>query len=274
VSRRFVAPQRGEIPAGRFGHPVFAACAGRSDWLQGDAWPGTEALNLALEVTSDGDAHLRFVEQSPTLLDDGLHYEQRIQRDGRIATRPHNWHDLFNALIWIRYPALKRALNGRQVEAIDLVGLKVRSRAQSALTHFDEGGAIIIVRDAEILALWNTHDWHGLFWRHRTAWVDGRIEIAAVFGHALLEHALQPQQLLVAKCIAVATTAGAQQTCAHVAQAIAAGTVLTDPQELRPLPLSGVPGWHPQDNEEDFYRDAACFRPLRDGRTYPTPLAL
>lgn len=271
AARRFVAPLRGQIAAGCFDHPVFSAYAAQHHWLRSEHWPDIEAMNLVLHSDADNIA-LSFADQSQTLLDDGLHYEQRIHHDGRIATRPHNWHDLFNALIWIRYPALKHALNRRQVEEIDRMGLKVRSRAQSALTHFDEGGAVIVVRDPDLMALWDAHDWHGLFWRERSAWKDGRIVIAAVFGHALLEHALQPEQLLVAKCIVVATTADAEQVIAPLAEAIAAGALLTDPQELRPLPLSGIPGWHPENESEDFYRQAACFRPLREGRTYPSAM--
>lgn len=271
VTRRFVAPRRDQVATECFDHPVFAACVNQRHWLQGDAWPTIEVMNAALQAESDGIAGLQFVAQSQSLLDDGMHYEQRIHRAGRIATRLHNWHDLFNALVWIRHPALKRALNRRQVEEIERVGLKIRSRAQSALTHFDEGGAIVIVRDRDLLARWDAHDWSGLFWRERSAWDDGRIELAAVFGHALLEHALQPQQLLVAKCIAVVTTAEAEQAIACVAEAIVAGALLTDPQELRPLPLSGIPGWHPENDDEDFYQTAACFRPLRQGRTYPLP---
>jgi hypothetical protein len=49
--------------------------------------------------------------------------------------------------------------------------------------------------------------------------------------------------------------------------------VLNDPQELRPLPVSGVPGWHANTGDESFYTAAPCFQPLRAGRTYPAPLA-
>ena len=58
----------------------------------------------------------------------------------------------------------------RQVAEIDRVGSKQRSRAQCALTHFDEGGVIVLLRDPALLPLWNAHDWHGLFWRERMAW--------------------------------------------------------------------------------------------------------
>ncbi len=265
-----MAPSREQVAAGCFDHPVFAACAAQRDWLEGATWPSIHAMNRALQMDSR-NAGLTLVEQSQSLLDDGLHYEQRIRHHGCIATRMCNWHDLFNALAWMAYPELKRALNRRQVEEIYRMGLKTRSRAQSALTHFDEGGAVVIVRDSDLVALWNAHDWHGLFWRERSAWNDGRIGITAVFGHALLEHALEPQQLLVAKCIVVATMANAQQANARVAEMIAAGELLSDPQELRPLPLSGIPGWHAQSDSEEFYRQAACFRPLREGRTYPSP---
>ena len=268
ASRRFVAPLRSQVAATCFDHPVFSACAAWRGWLEGAEWPCIEALNLAL-ARDPGHSGLAFVEQSQLLLDDGRHYEQRIHDTGRIATRACNWHDLFNALAWIAYPELKRALNRRQVEEIDRTGLKSRSRAQSALTHFDEGGAVAIVRDPALMVLWDAHDWHGLFWAGRSAWTDGRIEIASVFGHALLEHALEPRQLLVAKCIVVATTEDAQQANARVAKAIAAGALLNDPQELRPLPLSGIPGWHADTGDETFYERAACFRPLREGRKYP-----
>jgi len=269
--RRFVAPLRAQVAADCFDHPVFSAYIRQRDWLYGEDWPDIDAMNHALHSDSSNTA-LSFVEQSQAMPGDGLHYEQRIHRDGRIATRPRNWHDLFNAMAWICYPELKRALNRRQVEEIERMGLKVRSRAQAALTHFDEGGAVVVVRDPGALALWNANDWHGLFWRERAAWADGRIAIAAVFGHALLEHALEPQQLLVAKCNAVSTPADTGQAIACVTEAITRHTLLNDPQELRPLPLAGIPGWHLANEDEAFYRHAACFRPLREGRTYPLPL--
>ena len=223
------------------------------------------------------NAHLpQFVAQTTELLRDGLHYEQRIAERGQIATRTRNWHDLLNALIWLRFPSLKAALNARQVAEIAHVGSKQRSRAQCALTHFDEGGAIVLLRDPELLSLWDAHDWHGLFWRERAAWSDGRIEVL-VFGHALLEHALKPAQLLVSKTLAVSVPQNGKMedaAIAAVAVAIHRGELLNDPQELRPLPLSGIPGWHVDNAVESFYREAPCFRPLRAGRSYPEPIAL
>jgi hypothetical protein len=91
--------------------------------------------------------------------------------------------------------------------------------------------------------------------------------------------------LLVGKALAVVDADGSHALarpgpqeqagcCAleRVGAAIAASEVLNDPQELRPLPLSGIPGWHPASDADGFYASAACFRPLRPGRSYPAPL--
>lgn len=214
-----------------------------------------------------------FVAQTPTLLSDGLHYEQRIAERGDIATREANWHDLFNALVWLRYPAIKRALNARQVAEILHMGPKLRSRAQYAMTHFDEAGVVVTLRDRSLLSLWDAHDWHGLFWRERLAWQDGRATVE-LFGHALLEHALSPGKLLVGKALVFLADHGTVAADDACASAIASGRLLHDPLDLRPLPLSGLPGWHPESVAEMFHRETACYQPRRDGRRYPPPACL
>ena len=235
--------------------------------LKGDAWPLIDQLNTGLPP----DAAYRFVAQTPALLADGLHYEQRIAERGDIATRERNWHDLLNALVWLRHPALKQALNQRQVAEIAHMGPKDRSRAQYALTHFDEGGVIVCLRDPALLALWDAHDWQGLFWKQRHAWLDGTIRLE-LFGHAMLELALDPAKLLVGKALVFQSSAAdSSGISARCAEMIASGELLNDPLELRPLPLSGLPGWHRESGEEAFHRTAACYQPKRAGRKYPAP---
>jgi len=268
---RFVSPARDQIDPHVFQRQPLSAWHEFTPWLTGPTWPDVADLNDAVH-----DSTLpQFVAQTPALLADGLHYEQRIAERGQVATRPGNWHDLLNALVWRRFPALKKALNVRQVAEIAQVGPKRRTRAQCALTHFDEAGIGVAVRDPALLALWDAHDWHGLFWRERAAWQDGRI-VATVFGHALLEHALTPEKYLCGKALVVQLPADAadESALAAAAVAIADRLVLNDPQELRPLPLSGIPGWHAGNDVEHFYRDAPCFQPLRVGRRYPAPLVL
>lgn len=277
--RRLVAPARGSVHPCCFDSPLFDGFRRHSAWFTAPEWPPFDVMNAALVGAHHphSGAPLRFVEQTPALLADGLHYEQRIYERGEIATRAGSWHDLFNALIWIEQRALKAALNARQVADVSKVGQAQRTRAQCALTHFDEGGALVVLRDRSLLRRWDAHDWHGLFCGERAAWSDGRAQ-AFIVGHALLEHALLPEPVHTAKCIVVLGDHEAvsgkldASTCASVAKAISNGEVLLDPQELRPLPLSGIPGWHPATSLDSFYGEAPCFRPLRDGRLYPAPL--
>jgi hypothetical protein len=272
---RFSAPARELVDPAVFAQPPLSQWNEFAALLSGTQWPGIGALNDFVHNAANANLP-QFVAQTPELLRDGLHYELRIAQSGQIATRTRNWHDLLNALIWLRFPALKAALNARQVVEIDQVGSKQRSRAQCALTHFDEGGAVVLLRDPDLLPLWDAHDWHGLFWRERAAWSDGRMRVL-VFGHALLEHALKPTQLLVSKTVAVSVPQNVnveEAAIAAVAASIRRGELLNDPQELRPLPLSGIPGWHVDNAVEDFYRNAPCFRPLRAGRSYPKPIVV
>jgi hypothetical protein len=235
--------------------------------MQHAHWPSLDELNAA----RPSGQHECFVAQTLDLLDDGLHYEQRIAERGEIATREANWHDLFNAFAWLRYPTLKRALNAQQMVEIAAMGPRERSRPQYAMTHFDEAGVVVVLRDSRLLELWDAHDWHGLFWCHRSAWQDGRASVH-VFGHALLEHALTPEKLLVGKALVVMGDLGEEQAIATCAAQIRAGNQLRDPLELRPLPLSGLPGWHPESDTEEFHLCTECYQPKREGRRYPHPM--
>lgn len=273
-------------------------------------WPSIADLNRFRKRVEAHDQHLRptFIAQTPDLLADGLHYETRIARHEQLATRERNSHDLYNALIWLRHPELKWALNARQVADIARVGPKARTRGQCALTHFDEAGVIVWITDEQLLAAWDRHDWHEFFLVSRAAW--GRDIAITVFGHALLDHATDPQHVATAKAIALRVdrdhlqvrhaSSGAEDRRAQilhetkheltrtlnsivpswpeaervVAAAIRACYLLDDPQHLRPLPLAGIPGWHRGNTDPEFFRSAPCFRPLRPGRVYPRPFAL
>lgn len=233
---------------------------------------------------ADAIARPTFVAQTPQLLADGLHYEQRIAGHA-LATREGDAHDFFNALVWLRHPQLKWALNQRQCEDIATMGTKMRSRGQYAMTHFDEAGAIVWLAEDEALACWNAHEWEGLFRRHRHAW-GTRIAVT-VFGHALLEHVAQRDLLPMGRCIAVRVEADEitlrsdhlgviaewPENETQIAAAIRNGDLLSDPQQLRPLPLAGLPGWHADGDASDFF-ELPCFRPARSGRVYDAPLVL
>lgn len=259
---RYRASAREAVDSAVFARPPLDAWRDYEALLQAPAWPMIEQLN---QLRSDPET-ARFATQTSSLLSDGLHYEQRIAERGEIATRPDNWHDLLNALVWLRYPGIKRALNARQIAEIARMGPKERSRAQYALTQFDEAGVLVTLHDPTLLVLWDAHDWYGLFWGQRDAWLDGRITVQ-VFGHALLELALTPGRMLVGK--ALAFWPPHERECAS---AIARGRLLNDPLELRPLPLAGIPGWFAGNADEAFHHSAVCYQSKRAGRSYPSPL--
>ena len=261
--RRFVAPPREDVDAASFRHPLFGEYGDLLDLAAAARWPEIEVLNARMPASGP-----RFVRQDAALLTDGLHYEERIAR-GRIATRPENWHDLFNALVWMRHPALKHALNQQQCRHIARMGTSERSPAQQALTQFDETGVIVQVSDPSLLDLWDRHDWTALFHANAKRWHDGGIAVVAVVGHALMEQSLVPGRLLVGKCLVVRGDPAV--AVARVAASIAAGGILAAPSELRPLPLAGIPGWHAGQGEA-FYTQEGYFRPLREWRVYPPPL--
>ncbi|MGH8050114.1 MAG: DUF3025 domain-containing protein [Arenimonas sp.] len=260
--RVFISPARENVDKCIFRHPVFQDVADFLPWASSGEWPDVAALNQsgsALLHAYTGKS-LVFAKQTAELLNDGLHYEQRIFQSGLIATRENNWHDLFNAMMWLKYPRIKSALNARQWGDIEQHGLKTRTPAQCAMTLFDEAGAIVSI-PADMLDCWKQHDWHGLFIKHAEDWRSGRARVA-VFGHALLDHALVTETLLVAKCIVQDEKTDLAAGIDSLADDIHAGTVLRANSELRTLPLCGIPGWHSAGDSAAFVSTAACFSPL------------
>lgn len=270
-------------------HPLLRVWGDHADLIdRADRVTAVELERLRLAaVAADRIARPQFRAQDAELLGDGLHYETRIAERGVLATRECNAHDLFNALVWLRHPSLKRALNARQVADIAEVGPKQRTRGQCALTHFDEAGAIVWLADPALLRAWDGHDWRALFGARRADW--GRSIAVTVFGHALVEHVWNGHDLPVAKALVVRVAEGALEVRrrgagamleswpeaeVRVADAIACGGLLADPQELRPLPLAGIPGWHARNASPVFYDAAPCFRPLRPGRRYGSAFGL
>lgn len=271
---RFVAPERAAVTGQLIDQPAFAGLGAYRHLLVGPTWPSLAELNSALLPLRHRVTGKSLALQAQESFDDGENYELRIFQRGLIATRSGNWHDLLNALVWKQFPAIKSALNAGQVEDMARVGLRQRTRRQCAFTQFDEAGAVVVLRDPTLLALWDQHDWDALFLRRGDAWRDGSITLK-VFGHALFEHALNPDMLLVAKTLVIVdgdNCLGEDSIDQYIAAAIAAGACLGDPQELRPLPMSGIPGWHHEPQDAAFYRDKPCFRPMRAGRRYPAPL--
>ena len=177
----------------------------------------------------------------------GEAYEAFIARSGTVPTRD-NLHDLFNGLIWRQQPALKRRLNALQAAHIAAQGVQpTRGPLRDALTLFDEHGALWADAPPPLAQALAARDWHALFVTHRALWRETRFEI---FGHALLEQlAVAPRKALTAHVLL-------GDPLAWPAERWAAKPFL-------PLPVLGIPGWWPANEETAFYADAAVFRPAR-----------
>ena len=233
-------------------------------------WPNAAGLNrLTRDFLPTVQALPRFVCQSE-LADDGEYYEQIIFNHGHIPTRPDNWHDLFNGLIWLQFPQIKRLLNQLHMQDIEQFGVNPRTLRRNNLTHFDECGVILAVEEGHeyLLDALADHQWHRVFVEHRSAW--GQKIHPHVFGHANLEMLLQPFIGLTGKWLGVSVAAGyaelplKQQLSLldqRVVQHIKSDDVFARRHALLPIPLLGIPGFYAANQDPDFYHNSDYFRP-------------
>lgn len=234
--------------------------------LAGRGFPSCEQLNALLPegLSSTSGQPIRFVP-SDQLSDDA--YEHRIYTTGQVSTRPNNWHDLFNALVWMRYPRIKVAMNALHHRAGPLQADGKRGCLRDALTLFDECGVIVVSDQPDLLrALAQRH------WLEAFQAPDFSTSVTlSVCGHAMLEKYLSPYKSMTAKALLIHVSTGLMNTprpelLRVLDTEISAGMLnerlLTQPACLTPLPLAGVPGWWPEEeqNVDDFYRDTQVFR--------------
>ena len=182
-------------------------------------------------------------------------YEAFIHRTGQVPTRD-NLHDLFNALVWLRFPQTKRRLNELQAAQIARDGVQAtRGPVRDALTVFDENAAFLHAPDL----LWNAlaaKDWHTLFVTQRALWQQATL---VLFGHALLEKLAAPRKGITAHVYRVSPASSALTDWdACVAYDISAKKLATKP--FAHLPVLGVPGWWPANEAPGFYDDTTVFR--------------
>jgi hypothetical protein len=251
--------------------PIFEALAPLLERLPQERFPRLDDLNaLATSATrSGGGAPIRFVPPAPASKALEAQYEIRVFRSGAIQTRPDNWHDLFNALVWLTFPKAKAVLNRSHCEQIEARrGEKLRGTVRDVLTLFDEGGVMVASADAELSALLREFRWKELFWARRAGVL--RSMRFHVFGHAIYAKALDPYKGVTAKALIIDVAPAfiaaplAQQLPeldARAAAYFADAEVLTSTRHLSPLPVLGVPGWEPANEREAYYEDASHFRP-------------
>ena len=235
----------------------------------GDAIAAFNAGAGALGVCNANGLPLRFVPQDE--LPEGRAYEEFIGATGCVPTRD-NLHDFFNALVWLTFPRIKQQLNALQSAQIALAGVgKSRGPARDGATIYDENSALLVVRDSDdgraLVDALRGHRWQEAFCRRRAAF--GQDAQVWLFGHALMEKLVAPRKAITAHTRVIVAGDGyftlapdAQRAWidGHEAGALAAEPLST--ACFTPLPVLGVPGWWPRQDDE-FYADTSVFRPKR-----------
>lgn len=208
-------------------------------------------------------AAVRFVPQEQ--LPAGMPYEQFIFDTGQCPVRP-GLHDFFNALVWLRFPRAKAALNRLQAAEIARVGVGARrGPVRDAITVFDENGALLQAPPPLWEAL-RQRAWRRLFVELRPLWAQARLRI---FGHALLEQLADPRKGLTAHVwLADAALDSGAAADAWLAAQCTPQALAGKP--FTPLPVLGVPGWWPGNENFSFYDDSLVFRPRKTPEPTPT----
>lgn len=181
------------------------------------------------------------------------YYELKVYRSGEVETRSDNVHDFFNALAWLAFPRAKARLNALHAAEIPREGGR-RGRLRDLLTIFDEGGAVVLCDQPDLVSLLRDMQWKQLFWSRRER-VRHEMRFI-VFGHAVLEQALEPRPGITCKAIFVPASADPDAAIQAWLGALAPGA---SPRDLAPLPIFGFPGWMAQ--TAAFYEDTRYFRP-------------
>lgn len=192
-------------------------------------------------------------------------YEVRLWESGVVATRTNNWHDFFNALVWLTFPATKRAINTSHMLALNPEG-EARGTVRDALTHFDECGVVVVSSQPELLDLLARFQWKTLFVERRAAVIaDMRF---FVVGHASYEQLLQPFRGMTAKAVLYDVAADwlnlplAEQIAEidrRLSNELLSGRYAR-PRDFHPLPLLGIPGMTPENESPAYYDDTYQFR--------------
>ena len=256
----------------QFATAPFDSCREPLGRLIDDAeWPGIARLNACATGHKNFRGQpIRFVANAATAAAASTtHYETRIAESGEIATR-ENWHDFFNAISWLAFPDAKSAISEMHARLLLAHGekeIRERSIPRDVLTIFDEGGIVVTSRDESLLEHIRRFEWKKLF-------VERRAEVLTdmkffLFGHSMLEKALDPYVGVTAKAIlflvddaflADRHAAQMRHIDARTAAWLMDETNLSSSKNFAPLPWLGVPGWWKENESPGFYDDVQYFR--------------
>ena len=206
-------------------------------------------------LTLSSGVAVEFVSQSELPAD--IAYEAFIFSHKRVPTRD-NFHDFFNGLCWLRFPQTKLRLNFLQGQEITSQGVSAtRGSLRDALTLFDENILLLQASDDLWHAL-QVRDWKKLFGELRDEWQSAHV---VTFGHALLEKLVTPYKSITAHVYRIASDVDAQDDQVlddWLASNLQPNFLATKP--FLPLPVLGIPGWWPENEDASFYADTQVFR--------------
>lgn len=238
-----------------FSHPAFSPYRDLIDQL--DPASSIASINTLAEklgLQHDNGNPLHF--ESGDMPGHAAEYEQCIFRNGRIPTRENNLHDLLNALVWLRFPRLKSALNLRHCQMLEHpLERRQRGRLRDQLTLLDESGVLVASPRLDLLNLLQEKRWVDLFWHARDDVMKHMTFI--IVGHGLLDKCIKPFASMTGKCLLMETG----ETLPEKLDLLAAGMAGNSPMlTLPPLPVLGIPGWDNNDSIR-YYQNDSIFRP-------------
>lgn len=234
-------------------------------------WPGCKGLMTLIHepIKLQSGKTLKMLPQDENLPYPEMGYEERIYKTGIISTREQNWHDLFNAFIWLLFPRTKTLLNQLHMQQLEIQAGKKRTPLRDAITHLDESGIIVASSNAGLIQALSEHQWKTVFLHRQSLWWQ---EIGAyIFGHGLYEKAFNPFIGFTGKAYYLIVEEdffqlGKTEQYRHLDTLLERDIRLNDTLAqhgfLKPLPILGVPGWHAGNQDEDFYNNTDYFRPL------------
>lgn len=237
-------------------------------------WPGLTDLENLIgrannQIMTTSGKLLHFVSQGSAVHEFTRQYEPRIYLTGEVQTRLQNWHDLFNALVWISFPRTKAILNQLHYQALlqeRQANEMQRGPLRDIATLFDESGVIVVSSDASLIGLLRNFEWQQLFWKQRSALL-ARMKFI-IFGHGLYEKALNPYLGMTGKGVVLAVTRNffskplsAQYTEIDSMLADCILQHLKACADLVPVPVLGYPGWSPDNEDKAYYDNHNYFRP-------------
>ena len=181
----------------------------------------------------------------------------------------------------MKFPHIETAMNTLHFHALPNHKSGSRGHLRDALTLIDECGVIVFSDHLKILNALAQRRWKDAF---LTEDFISAVQLS-VSGHALLEKYLTPYKSMTAKALLVHVDADfmvlprleqLDSLDRVIARRMLAGELLTRPACLAPLPLAGVPGWWPDEEQSDamFYRDLQVFRPAPIDLVSPPVISL